>query len=385
MVLGTADQISAAALALGFVRVGFSPVERFERGRRALSEWLARGYHGSMAYLAGPSDRSDPAELLDRAETLVVVAMAYRPASLVLPGDKAGEPLRARIAGYALGTDYHPVMKRKLYELADRSAAILDRPVLARPCVDTAPLLEREAATRSGIGFAAKSTMTIIPGVGSYVLLGELLLDVAIAPGSLMTPGCGRCTACLDACPTKAFVAPYVLDARRCISYLTIEFRGVIPRELRALIGTRVFGCDVCQDVCPFNATERPHEICAELAPRAELSSLSLVELLELSASGYRRLTRQSALRRASRTQLARNAAVALGNTGDARAEPPLIGALRAQRLGLVRGHVAWALGRLGHLDPSEVSRALEQAAEQDTDPFVREEAAQALSDSNLD
>jgi epoxyqueuosine reductase len=274
------------------------------------------------------------------------------------------------------------VLKDKLYELARTTARIARGPVACRVCVDTAPLLEREAARRAGIGFIGKSTMAIVPGVGTFVLLGELLLDVDIAEEEAVAAGCGRCTACIDACPTGAFVGPYILDARRCISYLTIETKGAIPRDLRPLVGTRVFGCDVCQDVCPFNASEAPRPGAPELSPRPELDGPSLVDLLTLTATGYRRLVRRSALRRVGKRQLQRNAAVALGNSGSAEAVPPLCAALLADPSELVRAHAAWALGALGALGGDASRSALERAAQADSDETVREEARVALSRS---
>jgi epoxyqueuosine reductase len=376
-----AGAIETAAHELGFARVGFAPVDRLWRGGRALRTWLARGYHGKMAYLDGNCDRGNPAELLPQAKTIVAVALAYRLDPLLALERRSPEASAARIAGYAVGDDYHSVMRNKLDALGVRCAAVLGRPVLARACVDTSPLLEREVAARAGIGFMGKSTLTIAPGLGSRVLLGELLLDVELPPSMPMQPRCGNCTACLDACPTQAFVGPYVLDARRCIAYLTIEFRGVIPLALRALLGDRVFGCDVCQSVCPFNASARSIPIATDLETRPALKALSLCELLDLSASGYRKLTRGSAMRRASRAQLARNAAVALGNSADPQALPALSRALKSNRYALVRGHVAWALGRLHRFDPALVRAALEQSRSSDASTFVRDESAMALDE----
>jgi epoxyqueuosine reductase len=270
-------------------------------------------------------------------------------------------------------------MKQKLELLREECSRLVGRAVRARVCVDTAPLLEHEAARLAGVGFTAKSTLTIVPGVGSFVLLGELLLDVELPPATPVRSGCGSCRACLDACPTGAFVDAHVLDARRCISYLTIENQGPIPRELRAAIGTRVFGCDVCQDVCPFNASERPKSPAPELAPREALSDIDLVGLLELGAAGYRKLVRRTALRRVSVTTLARNAAVALGNSGDPRAKEPLVRALARHKSALVRGHAAWALGRLGAVSDPVVRDALRLASEGDPDTGVRGEAQAAL------
>src|SRR5947207_1926412 len=212
--------------------------------------------------------------------------------------------LRGKIARYARGEDYHLVMRDRLVALADRLAAALGRPVASRPCVDSAPVLEREWAERGGLGFVAKNTMVIAPGLGSYVVLGELLVAAPLAPTSPSEPPrprCGACRSCLDACPTQAFVDAYVLDARRCISYLTIEHHGAIPRELRAAIGTWVFGCDICQEVCPFNAGAGPDagEVDRLLRPRTLEHALpDLVALASRGANQLRRLVKRSALRR---------------------------------------------------------------------------------------
>jgi epoxyqueuosine reductase len=340
-----------AARGRGFHRAAIVPVEPARR-TDVLAAWLAADRHGVMAYLADP--RGDPRALLPDARTLVVVAHAYdraTPDGLVA--------LRGTIARYARGDDYHIVVRDKLVGLADDIARAIGRPVAARPCVDSAPIMEREYAERGGLGFIAKNTMLIAPGLGSYVVLGELLLDVDAAPtgGELQKPRCGSCRACLDACPTGAFVDAYVLDARRCISYLTIETDGWIPRELRAAIGTWVFGCDVCQEVCPFNAGAAPAG--ALPARDVEHATPDLIRLASLGQNQMRRFVRRTALRRAPRDQLLRNVAVALGNTGDARAIPALE-RLLGERSPIVRGHAAWSLGELGAAAILAAARARE-------------------------
>ena len=377
---GLAQRIAEAALELGFARVGFARVERFEEAGARLRGWLASGYHGELSYLTEGGDRADPGALMPEAKTLVAVALSYaEPRTVPLRAHRDGPALAGTVARYARGEDYHLVMKRKLQALAERCEALVGRPVATRACVDTAPLLEHEVARRAGLGFSAKSTLTIVPGLGSYVLLGELLVDLELPPSAPVRAGCGSCRACLDACPTQAFVGPHVLDARRCISYLTIENEGPIPRELRAAIGRRVFGCDVCQEVCPFNASPAPRERAPELDPHEPLTVVDLVALLELGAAGYRKLVRRTALRRVPRDALARNAAVALGNTGDARAVQPLGRALSTHSSGLVRMHAAWALGELGFREAA-AELALATAHATDADPTVRDEAALALA-----
>jgi epoxyqueuosine reductase len=357
----------AVARELGFARAAIVPIEP-PRRHELYASWLARGMHGEMAYLAAPahlSARGDLRELLAEARALVVVALAYERAE---PQGLIG--LRGRIARYARGDDYHLVVRDKLVALADRLADELGRPVAARPCVDSAPMLEREWAERGGLGFVAKNTMLIAPGLGSYVVLGELLVDVelaATAPAEPPKPRCGSCRACLDACPTGAFSDAYVLDARRCISYLTIEHQGSIPRELRAAIGTWVFGCDVCQEVCPFNAGAGEP---AGLQPRsAEHALPDLVALAARGANQLRQFVKRTAMRRVSREVLLRNVAVALGNTGSPDAIPALASLLQ-HASPLVRGHAAWALGQLGAADVL--------AAYDDADPDVLAELSAA-------
>jgi epoxyqueuosine reductase len=370
-------RVLEAATNLGFARVGFTPIAPFTEAKHHLRDWLGAGHQGALGYLSAPEDRGDPLALLPAAKTLVAVALPYTGGPLPLRRSRdAAAPLVGTVARYAVGADYHRVLKDKLGELAAACSRIVGREIAWRACVDTAPLLEREAARRAGIGFTGKSTMTIAPGLGTYFVLGELLIDVELGPSEAVAAGCGRCTACLDACPTGAFVGPYVLDARRCISYLTIETKGPMPRELRPLVGDRVFGCDVCQDVCPFNASEAARPAAPELAARPELTAPDLVDLLDLGAAAYRRLVKRSALRRIGKHQLQRNAAVALGNSGDPRAVPPLARALARDPSPLVRLHAAWALGQLGG---EEARRALTTASVADGEEEVREEARLAL------
>jgi epoxyqueuosine reductase len=366
--------VIAAARELGFHAVGIAPALPARRFR-AFEEWLERGMQGDMAYLADPVQkvaRADPGMLLAGARSVVVVALAYDAGVVPL------ERLRGQVARYARSRDYHSIIKARLRALTDQLAALVGRPVASRPCVDTAPVLERELAERAGLGFVGKNTLLIAPGLGSYLLLGELILDVELEPTAReeARSRCGSCTACLDACPTGAFVGPHVLDARRCISYLTIEHRGPIPRELRPALGTRVFGCDVCQEVCPFNAAApartAPDPGLALTTRAAERSAPDLVRTLGLGAAQMRQLVRGTPLRRAGREGLLRNVCVALGNAGDPAAIPALARALAGDRSPLVRGHAAWALGRLG---AREVL-----AAARDHDPFVEAEIAAALA-----
>lgn len=374
----------------GFVRLVVAPAVPLPDAHAAWSRWLAAGLNAQMTYMERP--RSDPAQLLPGARSLIAGLVAYSPPLW---------PRRRRdgyVAGYARGADYHHVLKARLLALAQALCDRVGQPLRARACVDSAPLLERAYAERAGLGFIGKSTMLITPGVGTFTLLGELLLDLELpaeldelsqarsshpASGSTPAPsrpaGCGRCTQCLDRCPTGAFVQPYVLDARRCISYLTIEHDGPIPRELRAMMGTHVFGCDICQQVCPYNHSRKPKPEDRELVPSPARANPELLEWLTLSSSGYRRLVRGSAMRRASREKLQRNAAVALGNTGDRALAGALVAALSQHDRPLVRGHVAWALGRLGG---TLARQALQDRLDVEQDAYVLSEIHAALAET---
>ena len=378
------QRIIRAALDAGFVRAGLARPERSEQAAERLASWLAAGHHGEMQYMQGEPDRSSPAALFDSVQTVLVVALPYGSAPTPLrrsaTGPALASPLTGHVARYAQGEDYHRVLWRKLERVGAKIDALVGRAVGRRACVDSAPLLERAWAERAGLGFSAKSTLTIVPGVGSFVLLGELLLDLELTPSAAEeTSGCGSCTKCLTACPTGAFEGPHVLDARRCISYLTIELKGPVPSELRPLIGQHVFGCDICQDVCPWNHSRHAPERDQELGARAQLSEPDLVELLFLTSSGYRKLVRGSALSRVSRARLGRNAAIALGNSRNPAAEAPLARAVTTHGSELVREHAAWALGALG-LPLSLGRAALERAAASDTSAEVRLEAENALA-----
>jgi epoxyqueuosine reductase len=367
-----ARRLRAHAAELGLAGLGFASVQPFSSAERALSAWLGAGYQGTMDYMASSGARSDPCRLSPTTTTMAVAAIAT--AEQDSPSHSL--PIFNQVAAYAGGTDYHAVLHHKLAALGQRIADHAGRPIEARACVDTAPLLEREAARRSGLGFIGKSNMLIIPGIGSQVLLGVLLVDIAIAPDEPREHRCGRCTACLTACPTQAFVKPWLLDARRCIAYLTIEYKGWIAHELRPMIGGRIFGCDVCQDVCPYNHGK------AAILPRGTAGTLDqpdaahLLPWLTMSSSDYRRFVSGTALRRASRWQLLRNAAIAAGNSGDDSLVKPLAALLLNSTHPIVRGHAAWAVGRLRN---AQAAAILLEALNHESDPDVLSEIRRAL------
>ena len=344
--------------------------------------WLDDGRHGEMGYLARPdavARRGDLRGTMAQVRSVVVVGLDYLGDAL---GEEPSDPAAGVIARYARGRDYHRVVKAKLLDLAKQIRGFTPGPLMARAYVDTGPILERELARRAGLGWFGKNTMLIHPRRGSWFFLGVLLLDLELDPDDPSPVDyCGTCTRCLDACPTGALLgrdgngAP-VMDANRCISYLTIEHRGAIPRELRQAIGNRIYGCDICQEVCPFNGpkfvetTEEP-----DLKPREGVEGPLLIDLIGMDETAWDAFSGGSALRRGKRAGFLRNVAVALGNWGSPTAVPALIRALDDAEP-LVRGHAAWALARMG---TGAARDALAVRLEVELDPSVRTELALAL------
>ncbi len=360
------------ALELGFDRAGVAALAPAAHGE-SFVRWLERGDHAGMGWLERRVElRLDPGKLLDGgARSAVCVALQYHP----LQGEEepAGD-LWPRVARYARGRDYHDVMERRLRELARRiEEAFPGR--RARGWVDTGPVLERDLAAAAGLGAPAKNTHLLHPDGGSWFLLGEVLMELDLEPDAPVADLCGSCTRCLEACPTGALPEPYRLDSRRCISYWTIEHRGWIPESLRAELDGWVFGCDVCQEVCPWNAEPEPGDH-AELRLPPERAELDLVGLLALDRAGWLRRLRVSPLKRPKLAGLRRNAAVAMGARRDPRYGPALAAAL-ADPEPLVRGHAAWALGRIGG---NAARRALTAARGVEADPRVAAEIAAALA-----
>jgi epoxyqueuosine reductase len=349
-------RVKVEAGRLGFDVVGIARADvSLDRDVEHYESFIAAQRHGEMRWLARNSDvraRLDGDGVLRGAKSVVCVARRYQRATEHEAQD--AETARA-IARYARGRDYHGFLRRKVRLLAKflRALGTPENPVRARPLCDDAPVLERAWAARAGLGFVGKNGMLIVPGVGSMVLLGEVVTTLRLEPGNPIAERCGACTRCLDACPTKAFVAPFVLDARRCISYLTIEHPGAIPLELREATGGHLFGCDDCQTVCPFNAGSGSRAPRADrgggpFAPLERWSRVHLEGLLSLDDAAWRAVSEGSPLKRSGRTGLARNAAIALGNRGDPSALPALRAAASGSDEAIVREAAAWACGRLG-------------------------------------
>jgi len=368
--------ILAEARALGFDLVRVTTADAFPQTSQVLHERIAAGYYAGLPWFthARATVAADPANLMPAVRSIVALGISY-----LTPGEpdatQPGAP-HGRIARYAWGQDYHDVFQAKLQALHAFVEAQLGRPVDRRTLVDTARITDRAVAQRAGLGWYGKNSNLLTHEFGSWVLLGELLLDVELPPDAPLRTHCGSCTRCMPACPTGAIVAPGVIDNDRCISYLTIELRGPIPRELRPLVGNWIFGCDLCQDVCPVNARRPPPDHAAFRPRPAVGASPALIPLLALSEEQFRERFRGSPIRRAKWAGLRRNVCVALGNLGDPVAVPALVDALHGEPA-LVRGHAAWALGRIGGPD---ARAALLARGPIEPDAWVGEEIALALA-----
>jgi epoxyqueuosine reductase len=342
------DRALALGLAMGFDRVGVAPAEPTPQ-TEFLREWVVRGFAGEMEYLARRlEERVDPRRVLEGARSIVAVSLVHDPGIEETPRESAG----GTVARYAGGEDYHQVLRERLRAYERELRALAGREIRTRSYVDTGPVLERAHAARAGLGWIGKNTCLIDSELGSYLFLGVVITDLDLRASSPEPDHCGTCRACLDACPTQAFEAPYVLDATRCLSYATIEQREAIVEPMREAQGNRVFGCDVCQEVCPWNSRSRrrvppdPLGLRERLAPRPEWRAPSLEWLLALDEEDWRRATRRTAMRRPGFRGLLRNALVAAGNSG----EPGLIPAVQRHVGGddpLLAEHARWALARL--------------------------------------
>ncbi len=356
----TAQALRAAAKGLGAARLGVARLEAV-RHAEAFRAWLSDGAQGTMGYLARTaSDRLDPARRFPWARSAVLCAFPYDPD----PGPEG--TLLPAIARYARGRDYHQVLRERMGQLACHLEGLAGRSLRSFVFSDTAPLGERDLAERAGLGWIGKHTGLLTEDAGSWLLLSGFLTELPLEPSERNPERCGVCTACLDVCPTGAITAPYRLDARRCIAYLTIEHRGWIPREMRPYLADWLFGCDLCQAVCPWNA-HAPKGL-PEFRARPEHAALTLGELIALSPSRYTALFRGSPMKRATRAGLRRNAMILAGNRRDASARDALSEALRDPDP-VLRGTAAWALRRLGG-SGEEIALALAR----ETDPEARQE-----------
>jgi len=338
-------QIKAWGAELGFQQTGITGIDLGADEAR-LAAWLARQYHGEMQYLAAHgSRRSRPAELIPRTLSVISAGLDYLPQPQADAERQLLDPSRAYVSRYAVGRDYHKVIRSRLQRLASRLEQALG-PFGYRVFSDSAPVLEKPLARNAGLGWIGKHTNLINRHDGSWFFLGEIYTDLALPADTPHTQDhCGSCTRCIEVCPTGAIVAPYVLDARRCISYLTIELKGAIPLDLRPLIGNRVYGCDDCQLYCPWNRYAKPSAE-PDFQPRHDLTTASLLELFAWDEQDFVTRTEGSAMRRIGFEQWQRNLAVALGN---APADPAIVTALAAALVSatpLVGEHLEWALAQ---------------------------------------
>lgn len=337
-----ADRIRAWGEALGFQQVGFTNVDLSEAEVR-LDQWLERGFHGEMAYMSRHGrKRSRPADLIPGTVSVISARLDYLPEVQDKATSLLDHPSKAYVSRYALGRDYHKVLRGRLRKLAQRIEDAVG-PFGYRVFTDSAPVLEKPLAEKAGLGWIGKHTNVINRGAGSWFFLGEIYTDLALPTDDAVSNHCGTCRACIDVCPTDAIVRPYELDARRCISYLTIELKGAIPEALRKPIGNRIYGCDDCQLFCPWNKFAKVTAE-ADFAARHRLDDAGLVELFAWDEETWLRNTEGSAIRRLGYERWLRNVAVALGN---ARTEPAVIQALKARLhcpYPLVVEHVQWAL-----------------------------------------
>jgi epoxyqueuosine reductase len=362
------ERIRERALAMGFVAVGFARADSAEKTRRNLAAYIAEGRHGDMGWLAAtPERRESPEGLWPATRSVIVLALDYGPPTD--PRAHIGRPERGVVAAYAKGRDYHFVAKRLLKELGAWVATTFDCEV--KHFVDTAPVMEKPLAEAAGLGWQGKHTNLVSRGFGSWLFLAELFTDLDLPPDEPGRDACGSCHACIDACPTAAITAPYQIDARRCISYLTIEIKGTIPVEFRPAIGNRIYGCDDCLAACPWNKyAQRTQELA--FLPRIELTAPKLLDLVELDDESFREVFSRSPIKRLGRGRFVRNVLIALGNT-DGRV-PGAVAAIR-RRLDdddpRVRAMAVWALGRL---DPAAFRAERSQRLDREPDETVRAE-----------
>lgn len=374
--------IREAGERLGFALCGIAPAEVPAEDRRRYLAWLEEGFQGEMKYMERPQ-RRDLRELLPSVRSVICAAMVYNtphPKSTACPDSD-----HAWISRYAWGEDYHWVLEKQLEKLLEELRGVVGQSFDAKIYVDTGPVLERALAQAAGLGWIAKNTCLIHPKVGSWFLVGEILTSLELEPDRPVADHCGTCTRCLDACPTQAIVRPYVLDATRCISYFTIELRGSIPEEFRPGLGRHVFGCDICQDVCPWNGkalltelaafqprplatvpTEgtEPTERTDPLAGEVSLFNPPLERLASLAEEEFRSVFKNSPIRRARYRGFLRNVAVAMGNSGQTKFRP-LLERLTQHPDPLVQEHARWALNQLGNntlpSHPAETTETVDQ------------------------
>ncbi|WP_305908167.1 tRNA epoxyqueuosine(34) reductase QueG [Methylomarinum sp. Ch1-1] len=341
------QQIKTWGIALGFQQIGISDTQLSE-AEQHLHHWLAKGYHGEMDYMDRHGlKRSRPALLQEGTVSIISARMDYMPESQTLTEQTLSEPTAAFVSRYALGRDYHKLMRNRLQKLANKITEEIG-PFGYRAFVDSAPVLEKAIAEKAGLGWIGKHSNLINRKAGSWFFLGEIYTDLPLPSDSKAAAHCGSCRACLDICPTQAIVAPYQVDARRCISYLTIELHGSIPEPLRPLLGNRIYGCDDCQLICPWNRFAKLSRE-NDFTPRHNLNNAELVELFNWEEQEFLQKTEGSAIRRIGHQRWLRNIAVALGNGKASESAIDALSKRQNHSSELVREHVQWALFNLAN------------------------------------
>ena len=373
------EALKERARALGFCAVGVTGAEPFVEAESAATTRTAEGLMDGLTWWSPMRAHAsaDPRRALPDARSVIALAYPHPAPAFPSPlkGEWQGGGPRGRVAAYALGRDYHEILIERMQPLL---AMLRERGYAAKTYVDHGWMLDRAAAARAGLGWLGKNTNLLVSSTGSYVLLAEIVTSAALQPDQPVKKSCGTCDACMRVCPTGALVKPGVLDNQRCISFWTIEHRGVIPRDIRPLIGDWIFGCDLCQEICPVNARPAAPDAAALTAfgpmmePRPRLD-----ELLTLDDESFRARFRQSAVWRTRRSGLLRNVCIALGNVADRRSVPALAAALAGDQP-LIRGHAAWALGRLGG---AAARNALALALKREADSWVRDECQLAIEE----
>jgi epoxyqueuosine reductase len=374
-----AEAVKQQAYRLGFELVGITTPEP-PLHLDVYQRWIAEKQHGEMGYLGTQraiERRGDPRRILAECQSILVLGMRYP-----TPADNCStDKLRGSLAAYAWGDDYHDVLPERMRSLVHELERLSGGPIPHRIYSDSGPLLERELAQRAGLGWIGKNTCLIHPHMGSYFLLSEILLGIKLQPdAAFIADRCGSCQRCFDACPTGCILPNRTLDARRCISYLTIELKSAIPQELRPLLGNWIFGCDVCQQVCPWNQRFAQPAASPEsnpvFSPRLHVIHPELLSELRLTPEGFNQKFKGSPVKRAKRRGYLRSVAVALGNSGNQQAIPSMTHILESETEPLIRGHAAWALGRIGGRD---ARLALHAAAGQEKDETVQNEIFRAI------
>lgn len=370
------ETLAQLALDAGLMVSGVASANPFHQARDYVVDHIERGYLSGFTWFTSERTRQsgEPRTLHEHVRSIVSVAIPYWSGEYPLPDDE----LRGKISRYAWGRDYHKTLKTRMKSLLAAIGNHIGRDLDARILSDTARAFDRAIAARAGVGWYGKNSMIIIPGHGSWAMLGEIYLDIEIEPDQPLTNNCGRCRFCIDKCPTGAIVEPYRVDANRCISYLTIEERGPIPRELRPLMGNWVFGCDVCQEVCPYTGAAQIVDDPAFRPASHENVYPSLAFLMTMSEEQFRATYSGTPVTRTKRRGMARNAAIALGNCADDRAEELLLAGLHHDEP-LVRGHAAWALK---HLTGEDAKTPLANALSGEPDDWVAEEIRWALENA---